>query len=150
MDVSAVPEITIGQLSRRTGVASSALRYYDAEGLISSSRTPSGQRRFSRDTIRRVSFIRIAQEVGLTLGDIREALGSLPDHRTPTHADWEHLSTSWRPMLDARIRMLERLRDRLDGCIGCGCLSLDVCKLVNPDDNVASHGAGPRHLIEDD
>lgn len=150
MSAPATAEITIGQLSRRTGVASSALRYYDAEGLISSSRTPSGQRRFSRDTIRRVSFIRIAQEVGLTLTDIRDALASLPDHRTPTHADWELISSSWRPMLDARIRLLERLRDRLDGCIGCGCLSLDVCKIVNPDDYIASHGAGPRTLIEDD
>ena len=140
--------LTIRDLSERTGVAASALRYYEAEGLIRTSRTPSGQRRYSRDTIRRVSFVRAAQQVGLRLDEIREALASLPEHRTPTADDWAHLSAAWRPRIDAQIAMLERLRDRLHGCIGCGCLSLRTCALVNPGDVAASLGQGPRWLIE--
>jgi MerR family redox-sensitive transcriptional activator SoxR len=139
--------LTIGDLSRRTGVARSALRFYEAEGLIHATRTSGGQRRYTRDTIRRVSFMRIAQSVGLSLDDIRTALASLPDNRTPTRQDWERLSSSWRPLLDARLTMLERLRDQLTGCIGCGCLSLDVCPLYNPDDVLADEGPGARILL---
>ena len=142
--------LTIGDLSRRTGVARSALRFYEAEGLIHATRTSGGQRRYTRDTIRRVSFMRIAQSVGLSLDDIRSALGSLPDNRTPTRRDWERLSSSWRTLLDARVRMLERLRDDLTGCIGCGCLSLDVCPLYNPDDVLADEGPGARILLADE
>jgi MerR family redox-sensitive transcriptional activator SoxR len=142
-------ELTIGDMSDRTGVASSALRYYEAEGLIHATRSAGGQRRYARDTLRRVSFIRVAQQVGLSLDEIRVALASLPAERTPNHKDWERLSMSWRPRLDAQIRMIERLRDRLDGCIGCGCLSLGFCKLVNPDDLAASRGPGPRFIIDE-
>jgi MerR family redox-sensitive transcriptional activator SoxR len=142
------PDISIGTLSDRTGVAPSALRFYEAEGLITSTRTAGGQRRYAREVIRRVSFVRIAQQVGLSLDEIRDALSSLPRNRTPTKKDWERLSASWRPRLDAQIAMLERLRDRLTGCIGCGCLSLQVCHLYNPDDAFAARGPGP-HLILD-
>lgn len=145
-----MPKLSIGELADRAGVAPSALRYYEAEGLIDATRTEGGQRRFERETLRRVSFIRVAQQVGLTLDEIREALHSLPDKRTPTQEDWERLSLSWRPRLDAQIRMLERLRTRLDGCIGCGCLSLRACQMLNPGDEAAEHGPGPRYLIEDD
>jgi MerR family redox-sensitive transcriptional activator SoxR len=141
-------ELTIGALSERAGVAASALRFYEAEGLIHATRTAGGQRRYARDTLRRVSFIRVAQQVGLRLDEIRVALESLPEHRTPTAKDWERLSTSWRPRLDAQIALLERLRDRLGGCIGCGCLSLRFCKLLNPDDQAGLRGPGPRHILE--
>jgi MerR family redox-sensitive transcriptional activator SoxR len=141
-------ELTIGTLSRRSGVAPSALRYYEAEGLIGSTRTESGHRRYRRDTLRRVAFIRVAQQVGLQLDEIRAALASLPDGRTPTRADWAQLSASWRPRLDARIAMLERLRDDLTGCIGCGCLSLETCRLHNPGDRLAARGPGPRRLLD--
>jgi MerR family transcriptional regulator, redox-sensitive transcriptional activator SoxR len=143
-------ELSIGALAERTGVATSALRYYEAEGLIHAVRSSGGQRRYPRETLRRVSFIRVAQQLGLTLEEIREAMASLPDNRTPTEEDWHVLSTSWRPRIDAQIHMLERLRDRLDSCIGCGCLSLSSCKLVNPDDIAASRGPGPRYVIDDD
>lgn len=142
------PELSIGALSERAGVAASALRFYEAEGLIHATRTAGGQRRYARDTLRRVSFIRVAQQVGLRLDEIRVALESLPEHRTPTAKDWERLSTSWRPRLDAQIALLERLRDRLGGCIGCGCLSLRFCKLLNPDDQAGQRGPGPRHILE--
>ncbi len=145
-----VAELTIGQLSERTGVAPSALRFYEAEGLISSSRSEGGQRRYKRETLRRVSFIRVAQQVGLRLDEIRAALASLPDNRTPTQKDWQRLSASWRPRLDAQIRMLERLRDRLDGCIGCGCLSLKTCQLANPHDEAGERGPGPRYVLDED
>lgn len=141
--------LSIGEVADRTGVAPSALRFYEDQGLIHAERSEGGHRRFSRDVIRRVSFVRVAQEVGLRLDDIREALASLPDERTPTQQDWHRLSTSWRPMLDARIRMLERLRDRLDGCIGCGCLSLEACQLLNPGDRVAERGPGARYVLDD-
>jgi len=137
-------------MSERTGVATSALRFYEAEGLISATRSDGGQRRYARDVLRRVSFILVAQQVGLTLEEIREALGSLPENRTPNQKDWQRLSNSWRPRIDARISMLERLRDRLSGCIGCGCLSLGVCKLLNPDDLAAKRGAGPRYVLDCD
>jgi MerR family transcriptional regulator, redox-sensitive transcriptional activator SoxR len=144
------PELlTIGALSERTGVAHSALRFYEAQGLIHAARSDGGQRRYPRDILRRVSFIRIAQQVGLSLDEIRSALSSLPENRTPNKHDWERLSTSWRPRLDAQIAMLERLRDRLTGCIGCGCLSLQACRLLNPGDAVAERGPGPRYIIDD-
>ena len=143
------PELTIGALGERTGVATSALRFYEAEGLIHATRSAGGQRRFSRDALRRVSFIRIAQQVGLSLDEIRTALHELPDRRTPTEKDWHRLSASWRPRLDEQIAMLERLRDRLDGCIGCGCLSLRFCRILNPDDQAAERGPGPRYILDD-
>ncbi|MGH9189106.1 MAG: redox-sensitive transcriptional activator SoxR [Acidimicrobiales bacterium] len=142
-------ELGIGALSERSGVAPSALRFYEAGGLIHAVRSPAGQRRFARETLRRVAFIRVAQQVGLSLEEIRAALASLPENRTPTDKDWQRLSTSWRPRLDAQIRMLERLRDRLDGCIGCGCLSMRHCKLLNPGDQAAERGPGPRYVLDD-
>jgi MerR family transcriptional regulator, redox-sensitive transcriptional activator SoxR len=144
------PELSIGALSERTGVAHSALRFYETEGLIHASRSAGGQRRYPRDVLRRVSFIRIAQQVGLSLEEIRTALSSLPEKRTPNKHDWERLSTSWRPRLDAQIAMLERLRDRLTGCIGCGCLSLQACRLLNPGDEAAARGPGPRYILDSD
>ena len=142
------PDLTIGALSERSGVAPSALRFYEAEGLIHATRSPGGQRRYARDALRRVSFIRVAQQVGLSLDEIRTALRSLPEQRTPTEKDWQRLSKSWRPRLDAQIAMLERLRDRLDGCIGCGCLSLRFCRMLNPDDRAAAAGPGPRYVLD--
>ena len=142
-------DLSIGALSSRTGVASSALRYYEDQGLITSLRSAGGQRRYARETIRRVSFVKVAQQVGLSLDEIKAALASLPEGRTPTRSDWERLSRSWRPRLDDRIAMLERLRDRLDGCIGCGCLSLSVCKLANPGDVAGHAGPGPRYVVGD-
>jgi MerR family redox-sensitive transcriptional activator SoxR len=143
-------ELSIGALSERTGVATSALRFYEAEGLIHAHRSEGGQRRYAREIIRRVSFIRVAQQVGLSLDEIRSALASLPQSRTPTQKDWERLSKSWAPRLEAQIAMLERLRDRLSGCIGCGCLSLRSCKLLNPDDQAARLGPGPRYVLGGD
>lgn len=134
--------LSIGQLAERSGVATSALRYYESQGLISSARTTGNQRRYVRATLRRVAFIRSAQRVGLTLEEIEEALATLPKGRTPTKADWARLSRSWRPRLDEQIARLERLRDKLDGCIGCGCLSLKNCALNNPGDEVAARGPG--------
>jgi MerR family redox-sensitive transcriptional activator SoxR len=139
--------LTIGEISERTGVAPSALRYYERQGLIHAARSDGGQRRYHREIIRRVSFIRVAQQVGLSLDDISEALASLPGRRTPSQQDWHRLSTAWRPRIDERIAMLERLRDRLDGCIGCGCLSLRTCQLFNPDDVAAERGPGPRYVL---
>ena len=138
----AVAHLTIGELAERSGVATSALRYYEAQGLIESERTSGNQRRFRRATLRRVAFIRSAQRVGLTLDEIAEALATLPEGRTPTKADWARLSHSWWPRIDAQIEHLERLRDKLDSCIGCGCLSLRTCALSNPEDEVASRGPG--------
>jgi MerR family transcriptional regulator, redox-sensitive transcriptional activator SoxR len=141
--------LTIGELSERTDVAQSALRFYEAEGLIHADRSDGNQRRYHRDVLRRVSFIRIAQRVGLSLDEIKAAMASLPEARTPTKDDWARLSRSWRPQLDAQIAMLARLRDRLDGCIGCGCLSLRACALFNPDDEAGASGPGPRYLLGD-
>lgn len=144
------PELlTIGEVANRTGVPQSALRFYEAQGLLTSTRSEGGQRRFSRDVIRRVSFIRVAQQVGLTLEQIGEALEALPGSRTPNRRDWTKLSRAWRPQLEAQIAILERLRDNLDSCIGCGCLSLSTCALYNPDDRAAVLGAGPRYLLGD-
>jgi MerR family redox-sensitive transcriptional activator SoxR len=150
MPPTSIPDglLSIGAVSERTGVSASALRFYEAEGLVHAVRSPGGQRRYHRDVIRRVSFVRIAQEVGLTLEEIKAALASLPEHRTPTQRDWHRLATSWGPRLDAQIGKLERLRDRLEGCIGCGCLSLQVCRIVNPGDVVGSRGPGPRYVLD--
>jgi MerR family redox-sensitive transcriptional activator SoxR len=141
--------IAIGDLAKRAGIAASALRYYEVEGLIASARSAGGRRYYPKADLRRVAFIRAAQSVGLTLEDIRVALASLPDKRTPTKADWERLSRAWRPMLDARIKAMERLRDTLTNCIGCGCLSLKACALYNPADAARMKGAGARFLLGD-
>ena len=143
------PTMTIGEMVERSGVAHSALRFYESEGLLHAERTDGGQRRYHRDQLRRVAFIRIAQQVGLSLDSIRDALTELPDQRTPTAKDWAALSRSWRPMLDERIRELERMRDQLDSCIGCGCLSLSSCGLYNRDDEAAARGSGPRWILEE-
>ncbi len=145
----AAGDLTIGELSRRTGVATSALRFYEEQGLIHSARTSGGQRRYHREVIRRVSFIRIAQQVGLSLAEIADVIATLPDRRTPTRDDWHRVSTTWRPRIDRQIALLERMRDELDSCIGCGCLSLDVCPLYNPGDVLADEGPGPRILLRD-
>jgi MerR family redox-sensitive transcriptional activator SoxR len=139
-------ELTIGELSERSGVATSAIRYYEGRGLVSSRRTPGNQRRYERAMLRRLAFVRTAQRVGLTLEEVEEALATLPSNRTPTKADWTRLSRGWRPRLDEQIARQERLRDTLDTCIGCGCLSLRRCSLNNPGDVVATRGPGPVFL----
>jgi MerR family redox-sensitive transcriptional activator SoxR len=136
-------QLTIGHLAERAGVAASAIRFYEARGLISSVRTAGNQRRYEQSTLRRIAFIRTAQQVGLSLEEIGAALATLPDARTPTRADWGRLSRAWRGRLDEQIARIERLRDRLDGCIGCGCLSLQTCALSNPGDELAARGPGP-------
>ena len=130
----------------RAGLATSALRFYEAEGLIRATRTEAGHRRYARATLRRVAFVRAAREIGLSLDEIRRSLAALPVDRTPTKADWARLSRRWRDHLDARIAQLERLRDDLTSCIGCGCLSLATCRLQNRDDEVAREGSGARFL----
>ena len=139
--------LTIGDLAARSGVAPSALRFYEREGLIRATRTGGNQRRYERAELRRVAFIRIAQQIGISLDEIREALRSLPENRTPTKADWARLSARWRRRLDERIALMERLRDQLTGCIGCGCLSLKRCNLFNPGDRMGATGPGPRVLL---
>lgn len=134
--------ITIGELAARSGAATSALRFYEAQGLVFAERTSGNQRRFHRSQLRRVAFVRSAQRVGLTIDEIREALATLPNNRTPNKADWERLSRAWQDRLDERIAELERLKTKLTGCIGCGCLSLKKCSLSNPDDVVADRGPG--------
>lgn len=141
--------LTIGELSARTGVAVSAIRYYADGGLVHAYRTNAGQRRFARADIRRVSFILIAQQLGLSLEEIRSTLDELPEGRTPNKADWARISTGIKARVDARMAELERVRSRLDGCIGCGCLSLETCQLYNPDDTMSKQGAGPRRLLAD-
>lgn len=141
--------ITIGELAKRAGVAASALRFYEDEGLLESSRTTGQQRQFKRDALRRVAFIRVAQSMGLSLQDIRAALATLPLKRTPTKADWTKLSRGWQPLLDERIQTLTQLRDQLTSCIGCGCLSLKTCALYNPNDAAKIRGNGPRYLLGD-
>jgi len=143
-------ELKIGEVAARTGCATSALRFYEETGLIASRRNESGYRVYRNDVVRRVSFIRTAQRVGLTLEEIGEALASLPDGRTPTARDWARLADAWRPSLQQRIEILTRLRDQLESCIGCGCLSLDSCGIWNPDDTAADLGQGPRYLISDE
>jgi len=142
--------LSVGEVASRAGVATSALRFYEEHGLIRAERNESGHRRYHADVLRRVSFIRTAQRVGLSLAEIHDALASLPNHRTPTAKDWERLASSWRPRLDEQIAVLTRMRDQLDGCIGCGCLSLTSCGLWNPGDVAAESGTGPRYLLSDD
>jgi MerR family transcriptional regulator, redox-sensitive transcriptional activator SoxR len=141
--------LTIGELAARSGVRPSALRFYEQAGLVSAERTAGNQRRYARSTLRRVAFIRAAQRVGLTLEEIRTALATLPADRTPTRADWRRLSRSWQSELEARIATLQRLRDQLTSCIGCGCLSLRTCSLSNTDDVLAARGAGVTSLLPD-
>ena len=142
-------ELGIGEVSKRSGLAVSAIRFYEEKGLVASARTPGGQRRFRRDVLRRLAFIQAAQRVGLTLDDIGVALAALPRDSGPTGSEWKDLSASWRPLLDERIALLEALRDQLDHCIGCGCLSLERCRLSNPGDRAARLGAGARYLLGD-
>ena len=143
---SVTRELTVGQLSARSGVAISALHFYEAQGLISARRTAGNQRRYPREMLRTVAFIRASQRVGIPLSRIRDALATLPAGRTPTPPDWAQLSAAWRQDLDDRISQLQHLRDRLTGCIGCGCLSLTTCRLANPDDILGNEGPGPRNL----
>lgn len=139
-------EFTVGEVARRSGVAVSALHFYETKRLIRSHRTAGNQRRYSADTLRRVAIIQVAQEVGMPLAAIGAAFATLPDGRTPTREDWSVLSSAWRADLDRRIRQLEKLRDGLDDCIGCGCMSIDHCPLRNPEDRLAREGPGARRL----
>lgn len=140
-------EFSVGEVAARSGVAVSALHFYEARGLIRSNRTAGNQRRYPGDVLRRVAVIKVAQEVGISLAEIGAALASLPESRTPTRKDWAALSNGWRGDLDRRIRQLEALRDGLDSCIGCGCLSLTRCKLLNRDDRLSAEGTGARRLL---
>ena len=144
-----VKRFSVGELAARAGVATSALRFYEANGLIASERNSSGHRRYRPDALRRVAFIQVAQRIGLSLGEVGEALASLPSGRTPTRDDWNALAGRWLPRIDDQIAALELLRDRLDGCIGCGCLSLDTCELYNTGDRAARRGVGARYLLGD-
>lgn len=146
----AISLLSVGELSRRSGVAVSALHFYEAQGLIASTRTAGNQRRYPRDTLRRLAVIQVAQQVGVPLRAIGDALATLPSNRTPTRSDWKKLSSRWHADLTERISQLTRLRDTLDGCIGCGCLSIDRCRLYNPRDIDASKGPGPRRLLAAD
>ena len=139
--------LSIGEIARRTGLSVSAIRFYEEQGLIEPVRSGGNQRRFLRSDIRRLSFILIAQKLGLALGEIKAQLATLPQGRTPNARDWEAISRAIRATLDARIEELTRTRDRLDGCIGCGCLSLENCAIWNPQDQLAAQGPGPRKLI---
>lgn len=139
-------ELTVGEVARRSGVAVSALHFYESKGLIRSWRNAGNQRRYARDVLRRVALIKVAQRTGIPLLAIRKALKTLPGERTPTGEDWTKLSVGWRAELNDRIERLARLRDQLDGCIGCGCLSLGICPLRNPHDNLGKQGPGPRIL----
>jgi MerR family redox-sensitive transcriptional activator SoxR len=139
--------LTIGDLARRTGLSVSAIRFWEARGLVSAIRTSGNQRRFLRSDLRRLSFALAAQRLGLSLAEIEAELATLPQGRAPTARDWEEIGTRIRDRLDGRIAMLERLRDRLDGCIGCGCLSLDRCALYNPGDAAGAGGPGPRFIL---
>ena len=140
--------LTIGDLAARTGLSVSAIRFYEEKGLVHPLRSSGGQRRFLRSDIRRLSFVLIAQQLGLSIGEIAAQLKLLPEGRAPTQRDWTRISKAIRGTIDARIAELERTRDRLDGCIGCGCLSLKKCQLYNPEDRAGLKGPGPRHLIE--
>lgn len=147
MRLRSLPHVlSVGDVARRSGMAPSAVRYYEGEGLIQATRTEGNQRRFARDVLRRLAFIRAARNIGLTLDEIREELGRLPGGRTPTRADWTRLSRGWRGRLDEQIEALVALRDGLDSCIGCGCLSLDRCAMSNPGDVAGGAGSGARYL----
>lgn len=141
--------LSIGTVARRTGLASSAIRYYEDEGLVHPDRNDSGHRRYERADLRRLSFIMISQELGFSIAEIRAAMASLPENRTPTKADWARISNQFGKVLDARIATMHALRDKLDGCIGCGCLSLKNCALYNSGDRMARKGPGPRYLMGD-
>lgn len=142
--------LSIGEVADRAGVTAPTLRFYEDRGLIQAERNAGGHRRYRSDVLRRVGFIRTAQRLGLSLSEIGDALDTLPGGRTPTAADWARLSAGWRTRLDDAIATLTRLRDDLDGCIGCGCLSLDSCSLWNPDDTAATLGTGARYLVSDE
>ncbi|MCC5859091.1 MAG: redox-sensitive transcriptional activator SoxR [Ectothiorhodospiraceae bacterium] len=139
-------ELSVGEVARRSGLAVSAIHFYEAKGLIRSWRNAGNQRRFSRDVLRRLAIIKVAQRTGISLAEIREAFETLPDSGTPGAADWQRLSVNWREVLDARIHSLTQLRDQLDHCIGCGCLSLADCPLRNPGDALGEEGCGARLL----
>jgi MerR family transcriptional regulator, redox-sensitive transcriptional activator SoxR len=148
-DESGMPDVlTIGEVATRSGVATSALRFYEDQGLIASERTDSGHRRYPRAVIRRVAFIVFAQKIGLTLEEIRAELAKLPRNRAPDRADWSKLSASWTKRIDERIAELERMKLGLTECIGCGCLSLDRCQFANPGDRAGRRGSGPRYWIQ--
>jgi MerR family redox-sensitive transcriptional activator SoxR len=142
-------DLSVGEMARRSGVAVSTLHFYETKGLIHSSRTEGNQRRYARAMLRRVAFVRVAQRVGIPLAEVAEALGTLPAEAAPARADWQRLSGAWRARLDARIDQLRKLRDQLDDCIGCGCLSIDKCRLRNPFDQLGEQGAGPRRIWVD-
>jgi len=139
-------EFSVGEVAKRAGVSVSALHFYERKGLIRSLRTAGNQRRYAADVLRRIAVIRVAQRVGMPLESVRQALACLPDQRTPSAEDWATMSAAWRAELEDRIAQLTELRDRLTGCIGCGCLSLKACALANPEDRLAVEGAGPRRL----
>ena len=141
------PTLTIGEVARRSGVPVSTLHFYEAKGLIASQRSGGNHRRYARAVLRRVAFIRVAQRVGIPLADIGQALASLPSAAAPSRADWTRLSAAWRAELDERMAQLEKLRDTLDDCIGCGCLSIDRCRLRNPHDQLAAQGPGAQRLL---
>ena len=147
--MNSVPLLTIGELARRTGLSVSAIRFYEARGLVTAVRSAGNQRRFARADLRRLSFAMIAQQLGLSLGEIADELATLPQKQAPTRQDWQRMSARIRGTLQKRIAMLERTRDLLDGCIGCGCLSLAKCRLYNPGDRASRAGAGPRFLLGD-
>ncbi|WGT63278.1 redox-sensitive transcriptional activator SoxR [Variovorax paradoxus] len=141
------PTLSVGEVAQRSGVPVSTLHFYESKGLIASHRAPSNHRRYARDVLRRVAFIRVAQRVGIALADIADALATLPTSAAPSRADWARLSAAWRAELDERMAQLKKLRDTLDDCIGCGCLSIDRCRLRNPADKLASQGPGARRLM---
>ena len=141
--------LSVGQLAARSGVAVSTVHFYEAKGLIKGWRTNGNQRRYNRDVLRRVAIIKVAQRLGLPLSMIKRAIDSLPGGRTPTAKDWKRLSGEWRKELDRRIAVLQKLRNQLDGCIGCGCLSLKMCQLRNPGDEMSNQGPGPQLLVKD-
>lgn len=140
-------ELSVGEVAARSGAAVSAIHFYESEGLISSRRNAANHRRYDRDVLRRIAIIKVAQRAGVPLREIAAAFSTLPEQRVPNRADWEKLSAVWHSDLEARIKSLSDLRDRLSGCIGCGCLSVDKCPLYNPDDKLAKDGAGPRLLL---
>jgi MerR family transcriptional regulator, redox-sensitive transcriptional activator SoxR len=142
-------ELSIGEVATRSGVAPSALRFYEREGLIAATRTDGNQRRYERAVLRRIAFIQAGRAAGIPLAEVNAALARLPVNRTPSRRDWERLSNRWRADLDERIATLQALRDRLTTCIGCGCLSIDKCELLNPDDEAAEQGPGPHFLLGD-
>jgi MerR family transcriptional regulator, redox-sensitive transcriptional activator SoxR len=142
-------ELSIGEVAARSGVSASALRFYERHGLIASTRTDGNQRRYDRAVLRRIALVQAGRAAGVTLAEIRRALDGLPTRRTPSRKDWERLSNKWRDDLDARIETLQALRNRLTTCIGCGCLSIDQCDLLNPDDEAAGRGAGAHYLTKD-